>query len=181
MTTAAPKPDITRLRISSISSAAALANFHSGEPEIDRNLSKCWPWHTCHKSRVYCAYRDGDVDPYGFYCLGLHAHESKYVDGVFARADDDSRNYAPFIYINYLAVRDGFRRHKIGTVLLMHALEKCARTIRDIGAYGVALSALSDDAASFYDHYGFRTKSPGSQRYPFMILPAQSVLDLIPA
>jgi GNAT superfamily N-acetyltransferase len=155
MTIAAPKPDITRLKISSIPSATALANFHSGEPEIDRNLDKCWPWQTCHKSRVYCAYLDGDVDPYGFYCLGLHAHESKYVDG--------------------------FRRNKIGTVLLMHALEKCARTIRDIGAYGVALSALSGEAADFYDHYGFRTKSPGSQKYPFMILPAQSVLDLIPA
>jgi hypothetical protein len=40
---------------------------------------------------------------------------------------------------------------------------------------------FTDDAAAFYDHYGFRTKSPGSQKYPFMVLPAQSVLDLIPA
>jgi hypothetical protein len=57
-------------------------------------------------------------------------------------------------------------------------LEKCAVAIRNIGAYGVALSALNDNAAGFYDHFDFRTKSPGTQKYPFMILPAQAVLDL---
>ncbi len=102
------------------------------------------------------------------------------MEGLFARATDDTRNYVPFIYLNYLAVREGWRRQKIGTVLLMNALERCAVVIRNIGAYGVALNALNDDSASFYDHYGFRTRSPGSHRFPLMVLPAQSVLELIP-
>jgi GNAT superfamily N-acetyltransferase len=179
MTIAAPKLDINRLRIVPLPSSDAFRDFRSGESEIDHHLDRCWPWHDCHRSRVFCAYLEGEAQLYGFYCLGLHAHESKYVDGVFARAADDTRNYVPFIYINYFAVRDGWRHQKIGTVLLMNALERCAIVIRNIGAYGVALSALTDDAAAFYDHYGFRTKDP-NQRYPFMVLPAQSVLDLVP-
>ncbi len=117
---------------------------------------------------------------YGFYCLGLHAHDSKSVAGFFTRSSDDVRNFVPFLYINYLAVRLGWRRQKIGTVLLLNALERCALVVRNIGAYGIALNALNDDAAALYDKYGFRAKNPGSHKTPLMVLPAQSVLDLFP-
>ncbi len=60
---------------------------------------------------------------------------------------------------------------------MMSALEKCANTIRNIGVYGVALNALNDRSAGLYDRYGFREYG-GKAKYPFMILPAQSVLDL---
>lgn len=181
MKTAAPALDITRLRIVTLPSAAAFAGFRSGEDEIDRNLPKCCEWHRCHRSRVYCAYLGDEPDLYRFYCLGLHAHDSKAVAGFFARSNDDVRSFVPFIYINYLAVREGWRRKKIGTVLLLNALERCAIVIRNIGAYGVALNALNDEAAALYDRYGFRAKSPGSQKAPLMVLPAQPVLDLFPA
>src|SRR5580658_9117115 len=103
MTTAAPAPDLTKLRIIPLPSSAAFSDFRSGEDEIDRNLEKCCEWHGSHRSRVYCAYLADDATLYGFYCVGLHAHESKFVEGFFIRARDDSRNFVPFIYINYLA------------------------------------------------------------------------------
>lgn len=178
MTTAAPALDIKQLRIVPLPSEAAFSDFRSGEEEIDRNLWKCWDWHTNHRSRVFCAYLADQPDLYGFYCLGLHAHDANAVHGFFRRANDDVRNFVPFIYLNYLAVREGWRRQKIGTVLLLNALERCAIVIRNIGAYGVALNALNDEAAALYDLYGFRAKNPGSHKTPLMVLPAQSVLDL---
>ena len=178
MTTAAPALDLKELRIIPLPSGTAFSDFRSGEEEIDRNLPKCCEWHLCHRSRVFCAYLTHAPEMYGFYCLGLHAHDAKVVDGFFVRASDDMRNFVPFIYLNYLAVREGWRRRKIGTVLLLNALERCSIVIRNIGAYGVALTALNDDSAALYDRYGFRPVSTG--RYPLMVLPAQSVLDLFP-
>jgi GNAT superfamily N-acetyltransferase len=181
MTTAAPALDIKRLRIVPLPSDTAFSDFRSGEDEIDRNLDKCCEWHRCHRSRIFCAYLTEEPDLYGFYCLGLHAHDSKAVDGFFTRSSDDIRNFVPFIYLNYLAVRRGWRRRKIGTVLLLNALERCAIVIRNIGAYGVALNALTDDSAALYDRYGFKARNPGSRKAPLMVLPAQSVLDLFPS
>lgn len=126
MKTAAPALDIARLRIVPLPSEKALADFRCGEDAIDKQLPTCCEWQRTHRSRVYCAYLTDDPTPYGFYCLGLHAHDSKHVAGFFQRSSDDVRNFVPFIYINYLAVREGWRRRKIGTVLLMHALETCS-------------------------------------------------------
>lgn len=181
MTTVAPTLDLTQLRIIPLPSNDALSDFRCGEPEIDRNLSKCCHWHACHRSRVYCAYLDGRPELYGFYCLGLHAHSSAHTEGFFTRSSDDVRNFIPFIYLNYLAVQREWQRGKIGTMLLLNALERCAIVIRNIGAYGVALNALSDGAAALYGRYGFRANDPSRQNYPLMVLPAQSVLDLFPA
>ncbi|HYC14686.1 MAG TPA: GNAT family N-acetyltransferase [Stellaceae bacterium] len=178
MTTAAPEPDLKRLKIVPLPSDAALSAFRSGEAEIDRNLGKCCDWHRWHRSRVFCAYLGDGPSAYGFYCLGLHAHDAKTMEGFFTRAQDDVRNFVPFIYISYLAVQEGWRRRKIGTMLLLNALERCALVIRNIGAYGVALNALTDDSAAFYDRYGFRAKSDGKGKWPLMVLPAQSILDL---
>lgn len=180
MTIAGPALDIRRLRIVPAPSENVFADFRSGEDEIDRNLQKCREWHRCHRSRVFCAYLADEPDLYGFYCLGLHAHDSKSADEFFTRSSDDIRNFIPFIYLNYLAVREGFRRKKIGTMLLLNALERCALAIRNVGAYGVALNALNDDAAALYDKYGFKANNPGSRRAPLMVLPAQTILDLFP-
>jgi GNAT superfamily N-acetyltransferase len=126
---------------------------------------------------VYCAYLPDEPHMYGFYCLGLHAHDAKTIAGFFTSASDDARNFVPFIYISYLAVREGWRRQKIGTVLLLNALDRCAIVIKNIGAYGVALHALTSDSAALYDRYGFKAKNP-SEKTPLMVLPAQSVLDV---
>ena len=180
MTTVAPALDVGRLRIVPLPSDTAFADFRSAEDEIDRNLGKCCEWQRCHRARVFCAYLADEPDMYGFYCLSMHAHESKAVEGFFTRSSDDVRGFVPFIYLNYLAVREGWRRRKIGTVLLLNALQKCSVVISTIGAYGIALNALTDDAIALYDRYGFKAPNPRRQKAPLMVLPAQSVLDLFP-
>ncbi|HKT20283.1 MAG TPA: GNAT family N-acetyltransferase [Stellaceae bacterium] len=179
--TAAQALNLKKLRIVPLPSDKALDDFQSGEREIDRSLSKCCEWHTCHRARVFCAYLDSEPRLYGFYCLGLHAHPSEAVAALFTRASDDSRSFVPFIYLNYLAVQTGWHRQKIGTMLLLNAIERCALAIRNIGAYGIALNALNDNSAALYDRYGFRVPPGARQHNPLMVLPARAALDLFPA
>jgi GNAT superfamily N-acetyltransferase len=88
----------------------------------------------------------------------------------------DERAYVPFVYLNYIAVRADYQNQKIGTVLLMNALSRCGQVVRNVGIYGIALNALTERAAKLYERYGFRQIS--ATKYPFMILPTQSLIDL---
>jgi GNAT superfamily N-acetyltransferase len=179
MTTAGPALDLKSLKFVPLPSPSALADFRCGEDAIDREIAKCCVWESRNRARVFCAYLPADPIPRGFYCPGLHAHEAKAVHGFFAHAREDFRNYVPFIYLDYIGVRQELRRNGIGTVLLLHALERCTIVIRNVGSYGVALHALNDVAAKLYDRYGFRPVDEKAKT-PFMVLPAQSVLDLFP-
>lgn len=176
MTTARPTIDLRSLRIELLRDRRLLDNFDSGEPEVDRNIEKCCDWHDQYRNRTFCAFLP-DIDAaVGFYCIGISANESKYLTHETFRFWRQQA-YIPFIYLNYLAVQKQFQQCGIGTILLMNALGKAEYAVQNIGIYGVALHALNDRSASLYDRYGFREYG-GRSKYPFMILPAQSVLDL---
>lgn len=176
MTTAPQPVDLKNLRIHPLSDSGQLEGFDSGEPEVDRYISKCCDWHVRYRKRTFCAFLADDQVAVGYYCLGISATDSKYLDEEITRSHD-AFGYVPFIYLTYIAVRSGYQNNGIGTILLMNALERAANTIRDIGIFGVALNALNDRSAGLYDRYGFREYGK-RKNYPFMVLPAQSVLDL---
>jgi hypothetical protein len=73
-------------------------------------------------------------------------------------------------------VRLHHQSQKIGTLLLGDALFRCAQVVKNVGVYGIALHALTTRAADLYDKYGFRAY--GKSKYPFMILPVQTLIDL---
>jgi ribosomal protein S18 acetylase RimI-like enzyme len=175
--TTAPQPiDIKNLQIHRLTDGQVLADFDSGEDEVDRHIPKCCDWHERYRNRVFCAFLPARSLAVGYYCLGVSATESKYLDEAIIRSSD-RYGYVPFVYLNYLAVRSQYQGNNIGTILLMNALQKSAHVVRNIGIYGVALHALNDRSAGLYDRYGFRTFGD-TGKYPFMILPAQSLLDL---
>ena len=167
--------DIQLLRIVPLLDRTALSDFHSGESEIDRNIEKCCDWHSRHRARVFCACIDGNPTAYGFYCLAISASTSPDVKKEMVRISDE-RAYVPFVYLNYIAVRAEHQNQKIGTLMLMNALSRCGQVVRNVGIYGIALHALTDRAARLYERYGFRQIS--EMKYPFMILPTQSLIDL---
>jgi GNAT superfamily N-acetyltransferase len=174
--TARPALDIRQVKISPLATRAAFHGFVSGEREIDRALDKCCDWQDKHRVRIFCATMDGWEQAYGFYALGVSAADSKYISGEILQGTED-RSYIPFIYLNYLAVQREYQTQKLGTFLLINALRRCEQVARNVGVYGVALNDLSDRAAGLYDRYGFRAY--GSSRFPFMVLPIQSLFDLI--
>lgn len=178
MTTAHQPTDIKNLRIEPLADPEALKNFDSGEPEVDQNIDKCCDWHVRYRNRTFCAFLPNQELAVGYYCLGISATESEYLDDEIVRSHGAFK-YVPFIYLNYLAVRLESQNNKIGTILLLNALERCSHTIRNIGIYGVALNALNERSVGLYGRYGFREYGD-RKNYPFMVLPAKSVLDLFP-
>lgn len=169
--------DIRSVRIVPLSDPGWLAGFECGESEIDRRMSWCCERHASLRARTFCAIAEGQQGACGFYTFGISAHDSKYLEDLVKTGDGHA--FIPFIYLNYLAVRLDLQNQKIGTLLLGHCLRRCAQTVSEVGGvYGVALHALTTRAADLYDSYGFREYGRRS-RYPFMILPAQSLLDLV--
>lgn len=175
MTTALPQPEISKLKFLRLSNRAAFHDFESGEREIDRNLQKCCDWHEKHRAKVFCAHMDGVEEAYGFYCLAVSASDAKYMDEDIVRANDN-RNFVPFIYVNYFAVRSEFQNKKVGTMLLGNMLSRCGNLVRNVGVFGIALNALTPRVIKLYHKYGFRQRS--ETKFPLMILPTQSLIDL---
>lgn len=177
MTTARQTVDIEGYRIEPLSARQDLDGFSCGEHEVDRNISKCCDWHEAYSRRVFCGYLKDETEVSGFYCISIQAPESKNLgSSIFGLPI--KTNYIPFVYLNYIGVKAGLQNNGIGTILLMNALSRSAYVIRNIGVFGVCLHALNDRAAGLYDRYGFREH--GGRNKPFMILPAKSVLELIP-
>src|SRR6202000_1496914 len=137
MTIARPALDIHQVRIGPLSDRRVLADFHSGEREIDRALEKCCDWQDKHRVRMFCAMVGEWPQAYGFYALGISAADSKYLGGEVLQGTDD-RSYIPFIYLNYLAVQIEYQNQKLGTLLLIDALKRCANVAKNVGLYGVA-------------------------------------------
>src|SRR5262245_59099899 len=115
MTTALPTPDIRNLKFRPLADPLAFHDFECGESEIDRRIGTCCEWETMHRARVFCAYLDNVPQPYGFYCIGIWAQDPKGMDPDIQRAGE-GRNFVPFIYLHYLAVRKDFQGAKIGTM-----------------------------------------------------------------
>lgn len=175
MTTVLPTPDIRNLKYQPLIDPAAFAGFECGEDEIDRHLDKCWEWQAMHRARIFCAHVDGVPEAYGFYCLGILAHDHKGMDADIVRASE-GRKYVPFIYVHYFGVRSEHQNKKIGTMLFGNLLDRCTSVVENVGVFGVALNALTPRAVNLYHNYGFRQRN--DTKYPLMILPTQSLLDL---
>lgn len=170
--------DLKQLTISPLADALCLSDFDSGAREVDRHIAECCYWHVKYRRRVFCAFLPGENKAVGFYCLSISASETKNFSQKFLHYFE-GRSYIPFIYIDYLGVIKDLQEKGIGTILLLNAIQRCSHTIKNIGVFGIALNAINERAAGLYDRYGF-CEYGGRKNYPFMVLPAQSVLDLFP-
>ena len=61
----------------------------------------------------------------------------------------------PTFLIGRLAVDERYRGRQIGTLLLASALKRCLMLSEDVGAVAVQVDAKDDQAAAFYQHFGF--------------------------
>lgn len=162
-------------RYAILSDPACLDGFSCGERSIDRRISNCCEQHSIYKSRLICIFTARDPKAIGFYCLSAHGLQSN----AFDQSEKEKKDWAglvPFIYINYLAVRKDVQNRRVGSSLLVNALKRCAIFADNVGLFGVALNALNDRVAVFYQKRGFSQRGDASS--PFMILPTQTLLDM---
>jgi GNAT superfamily N-acetyltransferase len=62
----------------------------------------------------------------------------------------------PATMLGRLAVHEEHRGKKLGTLLLIDALNRSWKTARDVASVGVVAEALDDTARTFYLHHEFR-------------------------
>ena len=166
--------DLSKLRITEIRSRNCVSLFRCGEREIDRwATNKAFKFHDQDRARVFCAREDANEAVIGFYSLSLSnvgsnllpAHGDRYVSGS-----------APFVYIDWFAVLRSKQSAGVGTIMMIDALKRAHRLSYDIPFYGVALRALNEKAAQFYERLGFAVRDQST--HPLMILPIWTIRDL---
>ncbi len=178
MPSARPLLDIRDVNICSVTATAGFSKFVCGISEIDEwSRTKAADRDRRNRSRVFCAVIDGDPSVLGFYSLSLRASDPKHVAAEIVR-DYNEAGFVPLVYIDYLAVQRELQGQKLGTLLLMDALRRCREILRNTGCAGVALNALTPQATTWYERFGFRQRQKGVTQFPLMVLPAQSLLDL---
>lgn len=173
MTSALPPLKPANINIAPLVDRSVLDGFSCGERQIDRAVEKCCSLNSDHKARTFCASMPSDLKAVGFYTLSIMPADGSRLDPDITRG---TYGHIPFIYLNYLAVREDLLRRRIGTFLLGHALDRCIEVARNVGSYGVALHALNDVAEGIYSSYGFAAVD--SKKMPMMILPVKSLFDI---
>ena len=176
MMTATGPLSLQDIRIVPLPDKEHLKKFCCGVSEIDAwARGKCSKFHERHRTRAFCAVRDGARTALGFYSLTFQAEEASKI----AKNDQSPylRSGVPLIYIQYLAVERNLQRNQLGTLLLVNALWRAHMVSRHVGVYGVALRSLNEQTTRLYSRYGFIVREE-SERCPLMILPVWSLIDL---
>lgn len=169
------KLDLATLQISEIRSGECMRRFNSGVADIDSwASSKAFQRHQHFRSRVFCARLTATAPVVSFYSLSFSPIGSKLLPG--RDQDRYPEGYAPFIYIDWLAVVRPHQRSGLGTIMLMDALKKAFLVSNHVPFYGVALRSLNEKTSLFYARKRFVPREPA--QHPLMILPIWTIRDL---
>ena len=130
--------------------------FDCGVKFINRYLAnRCLEDHTLHKARVYVAAEQPTNKVLGFYTLSL----------MSLRPDDTSPEEAekkfgtwavPLVYLGQIGVRNEHQRScGIGSALMYDAFRRTIAIAELAGTYGLALDAIDEDRAEWYERLSF--------------------------
>ena len=174
MTDASPSLDLQSIRISGLTKEIDISHFNCGVHDLNSWISKkCWKAHSSNRAKVFYAHREGGTTALGVYTLSLSIENTDKLD---ANDRDVYKNHFPAVYLGQLAVLVGYQNQKLGTILLLNALERAHLISKHVSYYGVALRSLNDRTTSLYEKYGFKKRETGAT--PLMILPVWSLQDL---
>lgn len=146
--------------------------FDCGEAALNHYLQHLAGQHRRKNvSRTFIALSDDRVA--GFYSLSM-------AESTLAELPSSTRHKLPPQYpvpvarLSRLAVDKMFQGQRIGEVLLMNALARCARIASEIGTVGVVVDAKHQQAQRFYLKYGF---TPYTTQPLTLFIPMQTVMQ----
>jgi GNAT superfamily N-acetyltransferase len=128
--------------------------FDSGQPALDewlkrhasgsdaRRITRTFVWTEIDSTRVI-----------GYYSLMGHVLVR---DALPRSVGAGSPNQIPAVLLARLALDLSVQGQGSGGALLADALERTLISAANVGARFVVVDALHEDAAAFYEHYGFR-------------------------
>lgn len=150
-----------------------LANFHSGEPDLDAYLRKrALANHLEGASRCFVTCRAQRV--VGFYALAAAAVERRSAPGRMRRNMPEP---VPVILLSRLAVDLTEQGAGLGAHLLRDAITRSVAAADLIGVRAVLVHALDDQARAFYAHFGFEPSPTDPLHLLLLIKDARAALD----
>lgn len=130
----------------------SLDGFDCGSSELDRWLrSSARTAVAAGTSATYVLCRGERV--VGYYALAMSAVRH---DGAPPRLRRGMPDPVPVVLLARLAIDVSEQGGALGGALLVDALRRCVRGGREFGARAVVVDAISEQAAGFYRHFGFR-------------------------
>lgn len=142
--------------------------FECGEPSLDTWIEKhARQAEASGSARVFVTTDDGER-VVGFYALAAASVSPKEATERLMKGQAKHQS-VPVILIGRLAVDVNHQGKQVGRSLLQDALLKCATAADSIGARAVVVHAISDDAASFYDRFGFEG-SPSDPHHLILLM-----------
>jgi GNAT superfamily N-acetyltransferase len=155
--------------------AIARDAFDCGEPALNHYLQQLAGQHSRKNvSRTFVAIADDAVA--GFYSLSMA--ESQLEELPTATRKKLPPQYpVPVARLSRLAVDKTCQGQRMGELLLMNALARCARIAGEIGTVGIIVDAKHAQAQRFYLKYGF---TPYTSKPLTLFIPMQTVMQSLP-
>jgi len=107
----------------------------------------------------------------GYYTLSSHSVPLESLPEELQNKLPKSYKDIPTALLGRLAVSRSYQGQKIGKVLLLDALNRCADLAESIGTLAVIVDPIDEKAVSFYEAFGF-VNLPDSDR---MFIPIKTI------
>lgn len=149
------------------------SEFDSGNLELDgwlnksardsdgRNITRTWVWHR------------GDGIVLGYYAIAPYTLDREDLTRRQARG---LPGQIPAYLIAKLALDRRMQGQRLGSHLLMSALERIADGSDDLGGRYAVVDAIDDAASSFYVHHGFEAMDGVQGR---LVLPIKDIREAV--
>ncbi|MEU8136516.1 hypothetical protein [Streptodolium elevatio] len=139
-----------------------LDSFDCGKPDLDtwlRNSARHTMRNRTAQTFVWC--EPDDTRVLAYFSLAGHVVEKEELPS--SRMRQGSPRQSPAILLARLALDKRLQGKKLGGVLLFDAMDRIAQAVALVAARFVLVDAIDEDAATYYEKYGFK-RIPGDTR-----------------
>ena len=127
--------------------------FTSGKTALDRWLFEHAKTAQAKRiAQVFVWHSHGDTAVRAYFTLSAH---EIVADDLPRRLHRGMPDKIPAILLGKLALDQSLHGHGLGGQLLYDVYQRVLTVSRDLGARYLVVDALDDEAATFYEHYGF--------------------------
>jgi GNAT superfamily N-acetyltransferase len=128
--------------------------FSCGKTPLDTFLRSLVSQYEKRKlGRTYVATEPGQTRVAGYYTLAAGSFDVSCLEESARKKLPG--HPLPTVHLGRLAVDAAFRGKRLGETLLFHALQTALELSEKLGAVAADLWAIDEEAASFYQKYGF--------------------------
>ncbi len=147
-------------------------SFACGEESLDRFLhTSAHQSHAKNMSKTFVAvYEDDETVILGYYTVTTIRLDPGELSPAVTKAYSlpNSRDI-PGSLVAKLAVSEHVKGQRVGQLMLMDAMARCARVSREIGGVAIVVDALKEDVVSYYLQFGFQRFEPTSLKLFIMM------------